>query len=146
MSLLHWFLLFAVVVAAISAWCDHRTGHIPSWVTLGPLLIAPVVHAGAQIVTATPSVAAQIALTSVAGALVCAIVPLVLYRAGASGGGDVKLLATARRDRDRDRVLLLPRGGLDRVRTARLSGQAPARARQHAVDRAQTILNWRAPW
>lgn len=93
MSLLHWFLVSAVVVAAISAWCDLRTGHIPNWVTLGPLFIAPIAHAGTQIFAATLSAAAEIALTSVVGALVCAIVPLVLYRAGAIGGGDVKLLA-----------------------------------------------------
>ena len=32
---------FAIVVAAVGAIYDWRTGHIPNWVTLGPLVAAP---------------------------------------------------------------------------------------------------------
>jgi prepilin peptidase CpaA len=93
MSPLHWFLVSAVVVAAVAAWFDFRTGHIPNWVTLGPLCLAPIAHFALQLFRATSSVAVQAAGVSVLGAAVCALVPLMLYRAGAIGGGDVKLLA-----------------------------------------------------
>jgi prepilin peptidase CpaA len=93
MSPLHWSLVFAVVVAALAAWFDWRTGHIPNWVTLGPLCIAPIVHFVRELVDTSFRVAIEAMGASVLGALVCALVPLMLYRAGAIGGGDVKLLA-----------------------------------------------------
>ena len=31
-----------VAVTAVAAWYDLKTGHIPNWVTLGPLAVAPV--------------------------------------------------------------------------------------------------------
>lgn len=93
MSPLHFFLVFAVVVAAVAAWFDWRTGHIPNWVTLGPLCLAPVAHFALQLFTATFGAAIEAAGLSVLGAALCALVPLMLYRAGAIGGGDVKLLA-----------------------------------------------------
>jgi prepilin peptidase CpaA len=88
------FLVVAVLVAAIGAWIDWRTGHIPNWVTLVPLGAAPLAHFGVTAAAARPlTEAAQAAGFSVLGAFVCAIVPVVLFRAGAIGGGDVKLLA-----------------------------------------------------
>lgn len=93
MSPLHWFTVFAVVVAAVAAWLDWRTGHIPNWVTLGPLCIAPLAHFALQVSFTTARVAIEAMGVSVLGAAVCALVPLMLYRAGAIGGGDVKLLA-----------------------------------------------------
>lgn len=89
-----YFLAFAVAVAAIAAWFDWRTGHIPDWVTLGPLAIAPLAHLAlhlAQTRLLQPGIEA--AGFSVLGAVACACVPLMLYRAGAIGGGDIKLLA-----------------------------------------------------
>ena len=88
-----YFLATAVLVAAVAAWYDWRTGHIPNWVSLPPLAVAPVAHLGASVVTGQSQEAVQAAGFSILGAGVCALVPLVLYRAGAIGGGDVKLLA-----------------------------------------------------
>lgn len=93
MSPLHWFMVFAVVVAAVAAWFDWRTGHIPNWVTLGPLCLAPIAHFALTLVDAPLRVAIEAMGASVLGALLCALIPLMLYRAGGIGGGDVKLLA-----------------------------------------------------
>ena len=37
-----WFLVAAVLVTAVAAWTDWRTGKIPNWLTLGALGCAPV--------------------------------------------------------------------------------------------------------
>ncbi len=89
-----WFLLAATLVAALAAWFDWRTGEMPNWLTLGPLLAAPVAHGvAASIAAHTFEAGAQAAGFSVLGAAVCAAIPLALYRASAIGGGDVKLFA-----------------------------------------------------
>ena len=89
-----YFLLAATLIAALAAWFDWRTGEMPNWLTLGPLLAAPVAHAVAAGVAAHAfEPAVQAAGFSVLGAVVCAAVPLALYRASAIGGGDVKLFA-----------------------------------------------------
>lgn len=75
----------ALVVAAAAAVQDHRTGHIPNWITAPPLLLAPVGWLVAGGVTA--------GLLSAGAIAVCGLVPFVLWRSGAMGGGDVKLLA-----------------------------------------------------
>jgi prepilin peptidase CpaA len=89
------FLLAAVVVSAIAALYDVRTGQMPSWLTLGSLFVAPFAHAARAALA--PGGNGEAALTeagfSVVGAIACAIVPLVLYRQNALGGGDVKLFA-----------------------------------------------------
>lgn len=98
------FLAFATAVAIAGAWFDWRSGRkadegegmegeIPNALTLGTLLLAPVGH----FLWGWRVSGAQVGITnagfSVAGALTCALVPLLLWRAGAMGGGDVKLLA-----------------------------------------------------
>lgn len=89
-----YFLLAAVIVAAVAAWFDARTGEMPNWITLGPLFAAPVAHAAAAMATAhTFEAGVQAAGFSVLGAALCVAVPLALYRASAIGGGDVKLFA-----------------------------------------------------
>lgn len=88
-----YFLGFAVLVAAVAAAFDWRTGHIPNWLTLGPLCAAPVAHAGYYFAIGRSSDALQAGAFSVLGAVVCGAVPLLFYRQGAIGGGDVKLLA-----------------------------------------------------
>jgi len=81
----------AVVVAAIAAVTDYRTGNIPNWLTLPPLVIAPVAYFFLFDTEA--------ALFSILGALICGIVPYFLFRmkTGSEGramhGGDVKLFA-----------------------------------------------------
>jgi prepilin peptidase CpaA len=88
-----YFLAAAVLISAIAAWYDWRTGHIPNWVTLVPLALAPVAHFGVAAASARSQEAVPEVGYSVLGAGLCVVVPLLLYRAGAIGGGDVKLLA-----------------------------------------------------
>ena len=88
-----YFFVAAVVVSALAAWSDWRTGEIPNWMTLGPLLVAPVAHAVVNYVYAGSSAALEAGLFSVLGAVACGAVPLILYRFEAIGGGDIKLLA-----------------------------------------------------
>jgi len=89
-----YFLMAAVLIAAIAAWFDWRSGEMPNVVTLGPLIAAPVAHGVLAAVTSRTFNATVEAMGfSVLGAAVCAAVPLALYRASAIGGGDVKLFA-----------------------------------------------------
>jgi prepilin peptidase CpaA len=89
-----YFLVAAAIIAAIAAATDLRTGEIPNWLTLGGLLVAPFVHVGfafAHHMTGRASL--YEGLYSFGGAILCVIVPAILYRQEAIGGGDVKLLA-----------------------------------------------------
>jgi len=88
----YYFLLAAVLVTGLAAWYDWRTGEIPNWLTAGPLLVAPFGHAVIGLVKAGWSAAGQGLLFSFLGILTCGAIPLLLYRSGAIGGGDVKLL------------------------------------------------------
>jgi prepilin peptidase CpaA len=74
-----------ISIAAGAAVTDARTGLIPNWLTLPPLLAAPLFHLLTQ---GTGGL-----VFSLAGALVCGILPYLLFRTGSMGGGDVKLLA-----------------------------------------------------
>ena len=88
------FLIAALVVSGVAAVYDMKTGQIPSWVTLPALFIAPIAHFVAASAHGLPQdEAAYEGAFSVAGAFVTAIVPLILYRQNAIGGGDLKLLA-----------------------------------------------------
>jgi prepilin peptidase CpaA len=77
--------LVALGVAAVAAYTDWRRGTIPNWLTLPPLVIAPVVY---FLLAGVPLAAA-----SVVSALLCGAVPYLMFRRDAIGGGDVKLLA-----------------------------------------------------
>jgi prepilin peptidase CpaA len=88
------FLIAAVVIAALAAVFDWRTGEIPNWLTHGALVVAPFAHVAHASVGQAPTVEAlQEGGFSLAGALLCALVPLLLFRQNAIGGGDVKVLA-----------------------------------------------------
>jgi prepilin peptidase CpaA len=93
MSAIQSFLVAAAIVTAIAAWIDYRTGHIPNWLTLGPLAAAPLAHAAVAFAMGRQSAALDALGLSLLGALVCGLVPLLLFRVDAIGGGDVKLLA-----------------------------------------------------
>ncbi len=94
MTTYHFFLIAAVVVTLVAAVVDHRTGHIPNPLTLGPLAVAPLVHA---FVTAAHTHSAVLSVRSLGfsllAALLCALLPLAMYRSAGMGGGDVKLFA-----------------------------------------------------
>ena len=77
--------LLALALAAGAALTDARTGHIPNWLTLPPLAIAPLAF--------LVSVAPRVAVMSLLSALICGLIPYLMFRKGAAGGGDVKLLA-----------------------------------------------------
>ena len=75
----------ALLITAIAAVTDWRTGHIPNWLTLPPIVIAPIAWG------VTYGIAP--ALESILGILICGLVPYLLFRKGAMAGGDVKLFA-----------------------------------------------------
>jgi prepilin peptidase CpaA len=82
----------AMVVTAFAAAWDWRKGQIPNWMTLGPLGLALVFHTALGGWQGAVRGAFTGLGYSLLGAIACAAVPLLLYRLGAMGGGDVKLL------------------------------------------------------
>jgi prepilin peptidase CpaA len=92
---MHPFFVAAVVLAAVAAWTDWRTGEIPNWLTFGTMGLAPIAHvAKAVAVTHLPFREAFIAgAYSLGGLVLCGLLPLLLYSRGGIGGGDVKLFA-----------------------------------------------------
>jgi prepilin peptidase CpaA len=88
-----YFLSAAVLVAALGAWFDWRTGHIPNGLTLGAGAAALVVHPIVGLLVAGPSGALGSLLGAALGALACLCVPGVIFFLGGMGGGDVKLFA-----------------------------------------------------
>ncbi|MEO6572805.1 MAG: A24 family peptidase [Polyangiaceae bacterium] len=89
------FFVAAVILAAVAAWTDWRTGEIPNWLTFGTMVLAPIAHVVVAItITHLPVRAAFIeGAYSVGGLLLCGMIPLLLYTRGGIGGGDVKLFA-----------------------------------------------------
>lgn len=75
----------AASVAAIAAAWDWRTGRIPNWLTLPALVLAPLAYG----LLLGPRFAVQ----SAVALLICGMIPYLLFRHGAMGGGDVKLFA-----------------------------------------------------
>ena len=88
----HLAILVALAVALVGASFDWRTGTIPNLLTYPALLGGPLLHAG-LVAREGAEEAAFAAAASVLGALLAGLVPMILYRKGAIGGGDVKLLA-----------------------------------------------------
>lgn len=86
------FLVAAVLIAAIAAVIDWKTGLIPNWLTLGPLAAAPLLHAALGFKSEGASGAGWSFGYSAAGALLCGLAPGLIFIAGGGGGGDVKLL------------------------------------------------------
>lgn len=87
------FLLASVLLSALAAVFDWRSGHIPNWLTLGGLCGAVLIHAVnaclLQGIAALPAALGSAAL----GALLCALGPALMFWLGGMGGGDVKLFA-----------------------------------------------------
>jgi prepilin peptidase CpaA len=90
----HQFILIGLALCAIAAVFDLRTGRIPNELTLVALALAPLSHAlSAWRLDGTLESALGAAGLSVLGMAIGAAIPLLLFRAGAMGGGDVKLFA-----------------------------------------------------
>lgn len=88
----HAVFIVAIAVAAVGALIDWRKGEIPNWLTLPALGVAPLLHvARFKLAKETMEVASYEGAYSLGGAALCAVVPLLLYRQSAIGGGDVKL-------------------------------------------------------
>lgn len=83
----------ALVVTAVAAWSDLRTGHIPNWLTGFALFAAVVAHGLAGAVRDGATGATIAVAWSLAGALACVAPVLLLFVRGAMGGGDLKLFA-----------------------------------------------------
>jgi prepilin peptidase CpaA len=84
----------AIVVAALAAWFDWRRGEIPNWLTYGAIVLGPLLNVARMLYAKeTMDEALTEGAFSVGGLAMCAIVPAILYRQGAIGGGDLKLLA-----------------------------------------------------
>ncbi|MCP4602002.1 MAG: prepilin peptidase [Proteobacteria bacterium] len=75
----------AFLLCGVAAWTDFRTGRIPNRLNL--------VGLGVGLVAALVSGGARGLLIALVGVLVTALVPLLLFRFDAMGGGDVKLFA-----------------------------------------------------
>ncbi|HJK90150.1 MAG TPA: A24 family peptidase [Polyangiaceae bacterium LLY-WYZ-15_(1-7)] len=75
----------AIGLALVAAVTDWRRGEIPNWLTLPPLVLAPAAFA----LFVSPGAA----LVSIAGIFICGLVPYLLFRQDAIGGGDVKMVA-----------------------------------------------------
>ena len=73
----------ALGVATTAALCDWRRGEIPNWLTLPPIVVAPLAYGLAFGI--------EHALHSLAAVSLSALVPYLLFRRGALGGGDVKI-------------------------------------------------------
>ena len=76
----------AVAVAVAAAVSDSRSGMIPNWITLPPLIAAPLAYAAA--------LGLECGLQSVASSVVSGLAPYLMFRRQAMGGGDVKLFAS----------------------------------------------------
>lgn len=120
----HLVFFVAAGVAAIAAGYDLRTGRIPDRLTIPVLLLAPLFHIARISIVAhkATDLALSEGLASVGGAALCTVVPALLYRQGAIGGGDVKILAALG-------ALLQPMIGLEAEMYGMLAGAilAPAK-------------------
>lgn len=91
----HAVFLVAIAIAAIGAVLDWRKGEIPNWLTLPALALAPFIHvARYRLAKETMEASFYEGAFSLGGAALCAVVPLLLFRQSAMGGGDVKLFVT----------------------------------------------------
>ena len=89
-----------MLFTALAGFIDYRTGHIPNRLVAVGALVGLVTHfavhvgllrqPGQPLSELLGGAAANVAV----GVLGCSAVPLLLYRASAMGGGDVKLLAS----------------------------------------------------
>jgi prepilin signal peptidase PulO-like enzyme (type II secretory pathway) len=131
----HVVFIIAMTVAAIAGWLDWRKGEIPNWLTLGAAIVAPILHIARFSMAHEPIEAAlKEGAVSLGGAALCAIVPLLLYRQSAIGGGDVKLFIVLG-------ALLQPMVGVEAQMYGFFCGHGPStsptRVRREAVRYAE---------
>jgi len=83
--------LAMLVMAAVAAYTDFKTGLIPNRVVLFGALLGGM--ARLLVVASAGSSPLVLAYTLLGGIVLCSIVPGVLYALGGMGGGDLKLFA-----------------------------------------------------
>lgn len=76
---------FAVTIAGAAAVLDARSATIPNWITLPPLIAAPLVYATV--------LGIEYGVQCLASAFVSGVAPYLMFRREGMGGGDVKLFA-----------------------------------------------------
>ncbi len=86
-------LVACLVLTAVAAVFDARTGHIPNWLTLPPLVLAPLIWLAYGGFWRTDRGLTANFVGSLVSIAVCAAVPLLLFKLKAIGAGDVKLFA-----------------------------------------------------
>jgi prepilin peptidase CpaA len=86
-------LCFVVLLTAVAALQDLRTGLIPNRVVLVGVIGGLAISWTSAALSGGGSAVLSAAGLSVLGLVLVGAVPLLLYRAGGIGGGDVKLLA-----------------------------------------------------
>ena len=79
------FIVLSLAMVTVATVWDWRTGQIPNWLTLPPLVAAPIIYGVGY--------GSDQLLASLAGLFGCGLGPYVLFRRKAMGGGDVKLFA-----------------------------------------------------
>lgn len=85
-------LAIASLVCLVAAISDYRTGHIPNWLTFGALGLGSAVQVVlSHLAFPTLNVLLFMA-SSLAGIVLTGLVPLLLWKKNALGGGDLKLL------------------------------------------------------
>jgi prepilin peptidase CpaA len=86
-------LLLAVVVSSVAAVWDYKTGLIPNAITYPLVVVGAILHFAISASVFSKADLGLIVIETLAGVFACALVPLILWKANAMGGGDVKLLA-----------------------------------------------------
>jgi prepilin peptidase CpaA len=87
------FLVAATVVAAIAAFTDYRSGHIPNWITVPAFAVGVIGHAVDGWSRGGWRLGLIEGVTALAGAVLCSIAPFLMWWKGGMGGGDLKLFA-----------------------------------------------------
>lgn len=89
----HVVLVCAMAIAAVAGWMDWRKGEIPNWLTYPAMGLGPILHIARFAMAKQPmEVALREGGFSIGGIFICAIVPYILWRQSAMGGGDLKLM------------------------------------------------------
>jgi prepilin peptidase CpaA len=88
-----------LLFTALTGFVDFRTGHIPNWLVAAGTALGLVTHFAVHFLLlrqpgqSSFEVFGGAAANVAVGVVGCSAVPLLLFRVGAMGGGDVKLLA-----------------------------------------------------
>lgn len=87
-------ILACLAITAVAAVTDARTGKIPNWLTLPPLVLGPLLWAwqGGLLLARRGPLGGTL-VGSLISLVACALPALILWKARAMGAGDVKLFA-----------------------------------------------------